>query len=194
MANIPPGFEDLAPSEEIFNLICRDDLTGLYNRRFFARYMKQVADWSEDAPPVALAMIDMDNLKRINDRLGHMSGDASLKRIGAIMLEMVGEEAYPVRYAGDEFCLVLPGMLRDEALELCEALRVAVAKDDFEGAGLPDGLRPSLSVGVAQFPADAPSGGDELTEAADQALYVSKRTGKNKVTSAAALKGGETQE
>ena len=59
--SIVPGFEDFGTSQEIFDLVWRDDLTGLFNRRFFARYMKQVADWSEGGPPVCLAMMDMDN-------------------------------------------------------------------------------------------------------------------------------------
>lgn len=189
---IIPGFEEGSSSQEIFDLIWRDDLTGLFNRRFFARYMKQVADWAPGADPVCLAMMDMDNLKRVNDRLGHLSGDTCLKRIGHIMLEVVPEDVgYAVRYAGDEFALVLPGMARDAALELADTLRAAVAKDDYEGANLPDGLRPSLSIGIACFPEDAPAGGDDLTETADKALYHSKRTGKNKVTSAADLAAGD---
>ncbi|RMG11227.1 MAG: diguanylate cyclase, partial [Planctomycetota bacterium] len=183
MSRIPAGFDDIE-SDELFALVWRDDLTGLYNRRFFARYMKQVADWSPGAPPVALAMMDMDNLKRINDRLGHMQGDAALKRIGEIMLDAVGDDYYAIRYAGDEFALVLPNTGRAKALEVANRLREAVVRDPYEEAGLPEGLRPSLSVGLAIFPDDAPSGGDDLTEAADKALYVSKRTGKNKVTSA----------
>jgi diguanylate cyclase (GGDEF)-like protein len=188
------GFDDIG-SDELFQLVWRDDLTGLYNRRFFARYMKQVADWAPGAPSVALAMVDMDNLKRINDRLGHMHGDAALKRIGQIMLESLppkeeGAEDpyYAIRYAGDEFVLVFPNTGREQALEIAEDLRKKVVKDEFTDAGLPEALRPSLSVGIAVFPADAPAGGDDLTEAADNALYHSKRTGKNKVTCAADLR------
>lgn len=190
MAGLPNDFTAEVDDQELLKLIWRDDLTGLYNRRFFARYMKQEADWGPGAPPLSLAMIDMDNLKRINDRLGHMSGDASLKRIGEIMLARVGERGYPIRNGGDEFCVVLPGIGRDDALTLCEELRKAVEVDPFEASNLPEGLHPSLSIGVAFYPDDAPAGGDDLTDAADKALYHSKRTGKNKVTSAHAL-GGE---
>ncbi|MCA8924731.1 MAG: diguanylate cyclase, partial [Planctomycetes bacterium] len=183
---------DLPESDEdLLALVFRDDLTGLLNRRFFARFMKQVADWSDGAPPVALAMMDMDNLKRINDRLGHMSGDATLKRLGELFREELKEGQYAVRYAGDEFALILPGSTRKEALELANRLRQAVVKDGYKDAKLPEGLRPSLSIGVACFPADAPAGGDELTEAADRALYYSKRTGKNRVTSAADIVDAE---
>lgn len=190
MSGLPGDFTADVDDQELLRLIWRDDLTGLYNRRFFARFMKQEADWGPGAEPLALAMIDMDNLKRINDRLGHMAGDASLKRIGELFLERAGEKVYSVRYAGDEFCLILPGARRDAAISLCEELRKAVNDDPFEAANLPEGLHPSLSVGVAVFPDDAPNGGDDLTEAADKALYHSKRTGKNKVSSAHALGDG----
>lgn len=189
MAGVP-GFDEIG-SDELFKLVWRDDLTGLYNRRFFARYMKQVADWAPGAPPIALAMMDMDNLKRINDRLGHMQGDAALTRIGQIMLETADESHYAIRYAGDEFCVVFPDTSREQAVEIAERLREAVVKDAYADAELPEALRPSLSIGIAVFPADAPSGGDALTEAADKALYYSKRTGKNKVTCAADLRKGE---
>jgi diguanylate cyclase (GGDEF)-like protein len=185
-----PGSLIPETDEELFDLVWKDDLTGLYNRRFFARFMKLEADWNAGAPPMSMLMIDMDNLKRINDRLGHMSGDASLKRIGDIFKENVSGEQYAIRYAGDEFAILLPNVRRDEALALAERVREAVAKDSFEEANLPEGLHPSLSIGVALFPEDAPAGGDELTEAADKALYYSKRTGKNKVTSAADLAEG----
>jgi diguanylate cyclase (GGDEF)-like protein len=189
MAGVP-GFDEIG-SDELFKLVWRDDLTGLYNRRFYARYMKQVADWAPGAPPIALAMMDMDNLKRINDRLGHMQGDAALKRIGQIMLETAEESHYAIRYAGDEFCVVFPDTSREQAVVIAERLREAVVKDAYTDAELPEALRPSLSIGIAVFPADAPSGGDALTEAADKALYYSKRTGKNKVTCAADLRKGE---
>jgi diguanylate cyclase (GGDEF)-like protein len=190
MSGLPGDFTADVDDQELLRLIWRDDLTGLFNRRFFARFMKQEADWGPGAEPLALAMIDMDNLKRINDRLGHMAGDASLKRIGELFLERAGEKVYSVRYAGDEFCLILPGTRRDAAIAVCEELRKAVNDDPFEAANLPEGLHPSLSVGVAVFPDDAPNGGDDLTEAADKALYHSKRTGKNKVSSAHALGDG----
>ncbi len=189
MAGVP-GFDEIG-SDELFKLVWRDDLTGLYNRRFFARYMKQVADWAPGAAPIALAMMDMDNLKRINDRLGHMQGDAALRRIGQIMLETADESHYAIRYAGDEFVVVFPDTSREQAVEIAERLREAVVKDAYADAELPEALRPSLSIGIAVFPSDAPLGGDALTEAADKALYYSKRTGKNKVTCAADLRKGE---
>ena len=103
MSGLPGDFTADVDDQELLRLIWRDDLTGLYNRRFFARFMKQEADWGPGAEPLALAMIDMDNLKRINDRLGHLAGDASLKRSGELFLERAGDKVYSVRYAGDEF-------------------------------------------------------------------------------------------
>src|SRR5688572_5157503 len=193
MPGVPGDFMVGTDDQELLELVFKDELTGLFNRRFFARFMKQEADWSRGAPPLALAMIDMDNLKRINDRLGHMSGDATLKRLGSIFNERCGGKTYAVRYAGDEFAVIMPGASREDAMGLAETLRQAVVSDAFEEANLPEGLHPSLSVGVALFPEDAPAGGDDLTEAADRALYVSKGTGKNKVTDARELQGGPSE-
>ncbi|MBI3722443.1 GGDEF domain-containing protein, partial [bacterium] len=85
--------------DELLRLVFTDDLTGLYNRRFFSKYLKQDADWSEGAPSIALCIMDLDYLKRINDSLGHLAGDRVLRRIGALMREEAGEGNLPVRYA-----------------------------------------------------------------------------------------------
>ena len=79
------------PEAELLRLVFTDDLTGIYNRRYFSKYLKQDCDWSDGAPPMALCIMDLDFLKRINDRLGHLVGDRVLKRIGQIMREGAGE-------------------------------------------------------------------------------------------------------
>jgi diguanylate cyclase (GGDEF)-like protein len=177
-----------SPEAELLRLVYTDDLTGLYNRRFFSKYLKQDADWSDGAPHLTLCIMDLDYLKRINDRLGHIVGDKVLKRIGAVMREQAGEGNLPVRYAGDEFAVLLPGRSREDGMEIAEKIRVAIQNDTFDEAGLPDGLHPSMSCGVASFPEDAKAG-EELVDRADKALYYSKRTGKNRVTSASAVDG-----
>ena len=173
---------------ELLRLVFTDDLTGLYNRRFFSKYLKQDADWTEGAPTLALCIMDLDYLKRINDRLGHLAGDRVLKQIGALLRAAAGDGNLPVRYAGDEFAVLLPGKTREDAIEVAERCRVSILEDPFEEAGLPEGIHPSLSVGVALFPEDARTG-EELVDRADKALYFSKRTGKNKVTSASNIEG-----
>ncbi|HZU95309.1 MAG TPA: diguanylate cyclase, partial [Planctomycetota bacterium] len=181
-ASPPPG----APAQEaeLLRLVYTDDLTGLYNRRWFSKHLKQEADFSDGAAPLALCIMDLDYLKRINDRLGHLVGDRVLKRIGQLLKDGAGEGNFPVRYAGDEFALVCPGKTRDEAIEIADKIRLSIQNDPFEDSNLPDGMHPSLSVGVAWFPEDAKAG-EDLVDRADKALYYSKRTGKNRVTSAA---------
>jgi diguanylate cyclase (GGDEF)-like protein len=181
--------KDAAAREaELIKLVYTDELTGLYNRRYFSKYIKQAENFAEGGAPIALCMMDLDYLKRINDRQGHLVGDKVLKRIGELMLAGAGEGNLAVRYAGDEFALLCPGKSREEGVKIADRIRIAIQDDLFDDAGLPDGLHPSLSVGVSWFPEDAKTG-DELFERADKALYYSKRTGKNRVTSAADVEG-----
>src|SRR5581483_2166916 len=188
-ATAPGPDKDAAAREaELIKLAYTDDLTGLFNRRYFSKYLKSDSDFSEGAAPLALCIMDLDYLKRINDRLGHLVGDAVLKRIGQLMRDGASEGDIPVRYAGDEFALICPGKSREEAIQIADRIRIAIQDDPFEEAGLPDGMHPSLSVGVAWFPEDAKQG-EELVDRADKALYFSKRTGKNRVTSAADIEG-----
>src|SRR5690348_611360 len=97
---------EASPNDELLRLVYTDDLTGLYNRRYFSKYLKQDADFTDGAPPLGLCIMDLDYLKRINDRLGHLVGDRVLKRIGQLMKESAGEGNLAVRYAGDEFALI----------------------------------------------------------------------------------------
>src|SRR5581483_1403285 len=101
-----PDKEAAAREAELIKLAYTDDLTGLFNRRYFSKYLKQDLDFSEGAPPFALCIMDLDYLKRINDRLGHLVGDAVLKRIGQLMRDNATAGDIPVRYAGDEFALI----------------------------------------------------------------------------------------
>jgi diguanylate cyclase (GGDEF)-like protein len=183
------GEKDATTREaELIKLAYTDDLTGLFNRRYFSKYIKTPEYFAEGAAPLALCIMDLDYLKRINDRLGHLVGDRVLRRIGQLLKEGAGEGNLAVRYAGDEFAIICPGRSRAEAIEIADRLRLAIQNDPFEDAGLPDALHPSLSAGVAWFPEDAKLG-EELVDRADKALYYSKRTGKNRVTSAADVEG-----
>ncbi len=90
-------------------LIFEDELTGLYNRRFLYNYLQQNVKWDSLAEhPVSLLMIDLDNFKEINDTHGHDAGDQALVHVAKLVREVAGEKYLSIRYAGDEFMIVLP--------------------------------------------------------------------------------------
>jgi diguanylate cyclase (GGDEF)-like protein len=172
-----------AKSEDLRQLIYQDDLTKTFNRRYFYKFLKEEIPWASfrEAEPVCLLMIDLDHFKQINDRFGHLEGDNALVHIAKIFLLTVGERGHVVRYAGDEFSILLPGHAKDDGLELANCILRAVADDPFRLESREEILELGLSIGVSTFPED---GRDpkQLIEEADRALYASKRDGRNRVT------------
>jgi diguanylate cyclase (GGDEF)-like protein len=124
-------------------------------------------------------MMDLDELKSINDRLGHFHGDRVLAAVGLVVSEGVRRIDTAARYGGDEFVVLLPETDPTGAFVLAEKIRIGVNELDL---ALPDDtVRPSLSVGVVSYPDDGGTA-DELMISADRAMYTSKRAGKNRVT------------
>ena len=124
-------------------------------------------------------MMDLDELKSINDRLGHFHGDRVLRAVGQVVNDGVRRIDTAARYGGDEFVVLLPETDPTGAFVLAEKIRIGVNELDL---GLPDdAIRPSLSVGVVSYPDDGQTA-DELMISADRAMYTSKRAGKNRVT------------
>ena len=123
--------------------------------------------------------MDLDELKAINDRLGHFYGDRVLRAVGEIVTAGVRRIDTAARYGGDEYVVLLPETDPTGAFVLAEKIRIGVHDMPLE---LPEGApRPSLSIGVVSYPDDG-STADELMISADGAMYTSKRAGKNRVT------------
>ncbi|MDH5244664.1 MAG: GGDEF domain-containing protein, partial [Chloroflexota bacterium] len=122
---------------------------------------------------------DLDELKAINDRLGHYHGDRVLRAVGQVVAEGVRRIDTAARYGGDEFVVLLPETDPTGAYVVAEKIRFGVQEMALE---LPERApRPSLSIGVVSYPDDGATA-DELMISADRAMYVSKRAGKNRVT------------
>ena len=130
---------------------------------------------------VAVAISDLDHFKRVNDTYGHPVGDATLKAFAATAEETVSDAGFVARYGGEEFVLVLPRMTAEKAVAKCEELREKCAALSIPGDSEGQTVRPTVSIGVALFPAHG-TNGDELISMADKALYVSKESGRNRVT------------
>ena len=126
---------------------------------------------------LSVLFCDMDKLKRINDELGHDAGDKVMRQVGAALKRGLRSQDLVGRYGGDEFVVVLPNLTRETAFDRAEQLiqNMRAVSDQ-----LPDDLTVGLSVGIATFPFDAPDYAT-LVKVADQAMYLAKRDGGNRV-------------
>lgn len=150
-----------------------DPLTGLANRRAFARTLDDaIAVARSTGTPLAVALIDIDHFKSINDTLGHAEGDRVLQALGAQLRDAVAARGRVARYGGEEFVRLLPGCTPDAAAALCEQLRVEVA-------AMAIGVRITVSTGVASLAPDDDAAA--LLARADAALYAAKHGGRNRV-------------
>jgi diguanylate cyclase (GGDEF)-like protein len=155
-----------------------DGLTGCFNRRAFDEHLRVECTRARRYDrPISLLLLDVDHFKWINDGHGHPAGDHALRRVGALLREAFRTTDRICRYGGDEFAVIFPETPRAEAARLAERMRERVA-ELFPDALLPRPLTASL--GVATLPDDG-GGPDELLRAADQALYLAKAAGRNRV-------------
>ena len=157
-----------------------DPLTGLFNRTFFfAAVEREIARSARSGRGFCLLMMDLDELKSINDRVGHFHGDRVLRGVGEVITLGVRQIDTAARYGGDEFVVLLPETDPTGAFVLAEKIRLGVHE---MAVDLPSGSpQPSLSIGVVAYPDDGRTA-DELIISADGAMYASKRAGKDRVT------------
>jgi diguanylate cyclase (GGDEF)-like protein len=173
--------ENAEAYEQTKHLAATDSVTGVANHRELEAYLdRELPRAKRTHEPLALIMCDVDHFKEINDTVGHPAGDAVLKQLTAgILVPAVRPEDLVARYGGDEFVLVLRGVDDRAAVAIAERIRKAVASLAvlLEGKSVSN---VSLSLGLAMFPRDGDTR-EALVQAADQALYVAKRTGRNRV-------------
>jgi diguanylate cyclase (GGDEF)-like protein len=161
-------------------LAITDPLTGIWNFRYLSMSLAREIDRAARfGRPLAVLMLDLDHFKDVNDTYGHARGDAVLRELAARVAEQVREVDTLARYGGEEFVLVLPETTPDGAAILAERICGAIRRQPF---GLENGdeppLRVTASIGVAAFPRHGGSPAT-LMHAADEALYVAKRTGRD---------------
>jgi diguanylate cyclase (GGDEF)-like protein len=174
----------LRERSEMADRALRDALTGLGNRRAFdERIGEETARAERYGTELALAMIDLDDFKEVNDRYGHPIGDQLLVHVGHILVATLRATDIPIRYGGDEFAIILPETSKTEAWVVAEKIRAALGELRLVAG---DGTRiaTSGSIGIASFGAAADSA-YALLAAADAALYRAKRSGRDRVELAA---------
>jgi diguanylate cyclase (GGDEF)-like protein len=168
------------------NMSYLDGLTGISNRRRFNEYLESTWNLSVRASiPVSLIMMDIDLFKQYNDNYGHQGGDTCLIQIAhALSKVVVRKTDLLARYGGEEFVCILPNTNEDSAFIIAEKLRLAVAALNIPHEFSTVEKFVTISVGVATRMPAKNNSSNELLSAADQALYTSKKSGRNKTSSA----------
>ena len=162
-------------------LVNLDGLTGLYNHRCFQENLSnELLKSRRFKYKVSLLMIDVDHFKSFNDKYGHPQGDSTLREISQIIKKTIRAYDVPARYGGEEFAVVLPHAAHDQALRVAERLRKAVMAYPFLGRRARERVQLTVSIGVAIYPANARTKA-ELIDRADEALYLAKSEGRNRV-------------
>lgn len=167
--------------KEYNKLLTKDPLTGAYNRRFLIERIQEELNWSFPyKEPFSLAIFDIDYFKKINDTYGHLSGDRILMELVSLAFNFLSNRLTIGRYGGEEFCIILPSIIENEAVEICEEFREKVSKYQFHiFSG--ESISISISVGITTFHGEKIITIDEILQKADVALYKAKQSGRNKV-------------
>ena len=165
----------------IEELAITDELTGLYNRRYLLRILhKQRALADREGLPFALAFIDIDHFKPINDQYGHSTGDQVLAELALLLRQSVRQVDTVARYGGEEFVVLLSGQTLDAAEISLQRIREQVMNSRFSAQQ----LRLTVSIGVTEYLSGESD--DELLSRADGLLYEAKGSGRNRISSALA--------
>ena len=168
-------------NESLYQALAQDHLTGLLAKpRFDEEFEGALAAAQTREEPLGVIMADVDNLKEINDEHGHLVGEFAVGEIGRI-IGSFGEDGHrrATRFGGDEYQAVLPGEGATAAVGVAEQIRRSVEAHPFEREGVV--VEPTLSLGVATYPWSGRST-EDLTRAADRALYRAKHAGGNTVS------------
>lgn len=154
-----------------------DELTGLYNRRYFNNFLKLAISTLGDTGKLHLAMLDIDDFKIVNDKYGHHLGDSVLKQFAQILKRTENSGVTVCRYGGEEFLMLIPQQNRDEALHLVET----ILKDIWAKIQVGDDGFITASAGFISCSANMSY--DMLLQEVDKHLYIAKCSGKNRVVS-----------
>ncbi|MFZ6864142.1 GGDEF domain-containing protein [Undibacterium sp. Ji67W] len=156
-----------------------DSLTGLHNRLHLDSIFQQLTKGQRGQPTlIAMLLLDLDKFKTINDNYGHDAGDQVLMTVSTLMTDICRGGDWAFRFGGEEFCLLVPGVSSEMAIQIAERLRESIAAtvvnvDEHQ-------LRVTASIGVANWPKDG-AGLSQLYKVADQRLYTAKNSGRNRV-------------
>ena len=170
----------LEANERLRHMSQTDGLTGVDNRRHLEERLDEMFEHAKRLnEPFACVMCDLDRFKAVNDTHGHQAGDAVLKQFARILRNEMREIDHVGRYGGEEFMMLLPGTVLDAALTFAERVRKQVESHTFTFDG--GSIQRTASFGVSAWPHPRINDTDALVRSADDALYVAKETGRNRV-------------
>ncbi|MBY9080076.1 diguanylate cyclase [Paenibacillus sp. HN-1] len=178
LANSEKTEQDLRIQNIIMDRLSKiDPLTDLYNHKTFHEYLGWLIDHQQSNPfPMQLAILDIDNFKKVNDTYGHWVGDIALKQVASEVLFHIGTDDFAARYGGEEFAVILTAKTLEEARDIMDRIRTGIAGhflSEMEGKSV------TVSIGMHDFQgADSKS---YVFQKADDALYEAKKTGKNRI-------------
>lgn len=162
--------------ETVLELSIRDELTGLYNRRYlYQELAREIVRSSRYEDPLALLMFDIDHFKRINDTYGHAAGDEVLRIVSQIIGQNLRGSDVPCRYGGEEIAVILPNTVEADALQLAERIRNMLARHKIAYESID--LSITVSIGITAW--QTTDGANQMLNRADQALYEAKAEGRN---------------
>jgi diguanylate cyclase (GGDEF)-like protein len=174
--------QEMAQRSEYYKKLSTvDDLTDLYNRRFFKHCLtNEIRRHARYRRQLNLLMIDIDNFKKVNDTHGHLGGDQVLKQLAKLFRKSIRACDFLARYGGEEFVVILPETSESEAFMVGERIVLSVNQKVFKISKGKILKKLSVSIGLASYPNDAVDP-DDLIRKADLALYRSKQLGKNRI-------------
>jgi diguanylate cyclase (GGDEF)-like protein len=176
-ARLDAAYKELESTNKLKETSFRDDVTGLYNRRFFSiRLDEEISRHRRFNHPVSIVLLDLDGFKAVNDELGHSVGDDTLRDISQILGKHSRGINVCSRYGGDEFAVLLVETSKAGATLYAERIRDVISRFRFA-----HGKSITASLGIASLPDDDVSTAEDLFKMADEALYTAKRAGKNQV-------------
>jgi diguanylate cyclase (GGDEF)-like protein len=159
-----------------------DELTGLYNRRFLEEYARKlIAMARRKGQPLGVIMMDLDHFKEFNDIYGHETGDRILRHFAKTASRAIREANLAARYGGEEFVAMLPETDAQSCLKVAERIRLAVERSVIPSGSEKPLPQLTVSLGIAIYPEHG-QGLEDVLQAADKALYESKRAGRNRAT------------
>jgi two-component system, cell cycle response regulator len=166
--------------EEIYRLTIMDALTQIHNQRYLMEFLdRELIRSARHGRPLALALMDIDRFKTVNDDLGHLGGDYALRELAACIRRNVRREDLFARYGGEEFALVLVETTARQATDVAERVRQCVAQHPFRFDDKP--FKITISLGIAYTAGDPNMTTSELLRLADERLFEAKRAGRNRV-------------